>query len=90
MEKVIIIYLVLINIIGFLSMYIDKKKSVNHKWRISEKALILIAILGGAVGSLIGMRSFRHKTKHLKFTLGIPFIIIIEAFLLYILLTQFK
>lgn len=86
MEKVIIIYLVLINIIGFLSMYIDKKKSISHKWRISEKSLILIAVLGGGIGSLIGMRSFRHKTKHLKFTLGIPLIIIIEVYLIYIFL----
>lgn len=78
-------YLVIINLIGFISMYIDKRKAKKHKWRISENTLILIAFIGGSVGSLIGMHLFRHKTKHIKFYIGIPLILLLQMlFILYI------
>lgn len=82
MENSIFFYLIIINIIGFLSMFIDKEKAKRKQWRISEKALISIAILGGSIGTWVGMQSFRHKTKHKKFTIGIPVIIVIQLILI--------
>lgn len=72
------LYLIIMNIIGFLSMYVDKKRAIRNQWRISEKALILIAIIGGSIGSYLGMQQFRHKTKHSKFKFGIPIIIFVQ------------
>ncbi len=83
--KYVIIYLIIINLIGILAMYIDKKKAIKGSWRIPEKTLIMISVLGGGIGALIGMYLFRHKTKKLKFTIGIPVIIICEILLYYIL-----
>ena len=67
-----IYYLIFINIMGLLSMYLDKYFSKNNMYRISEKSLFFIAILGGSIGSIIGMYQFRHKTKHRQFTIGLP------------------
>lgn len=71
---VIIIYFAVMNVIGFASMGIDKWKAVHHAWRIPEKVLFLIAIFGGSLGSIIGMYTFRHKTKHWYFVYGMPLI----------------
>lgn len=78
MLKLILIYLVVINLTGFLIMYIDKNRAIHKEWRIPEKNLIGISIIGGSVGMLLGMNIFRHKTKHIKFTIGVPLIIIIQ------------
>ena len=77
-----IYYLIFINIVGLLSMYLDKYFAKNNTYRISEKALFLIAIIGGSIGSIIGMYQFRHKTKHRQFTTGLPFIIFIQIMIL--------
>lgn len=69
------IYLILINAVSFLLMLIDKVKARKNKWRIRESTLMLTAALGGSVGGLLGMYTFRHKTKHPKFTVGIPAIL---------------
>ena len=74
-EHLILLYLIIINAAGFLLMLIDKQKARRGAWRIPEATLIWIAILGGSIGSLIGMYFFRHKTRHLKFVLGIPVIL---------------
>lgn len=71
-------YLIIINILSFILYEIDKLKAIKKKERISEKALILIGILGGSIGSLIGMNLFRHKTKKLKFIISLPLILIIH------------
>ena len=76
--KNIIIYLVTINIIGFLAMLIDKKKAQKGAWRIPEKSLFVITLLGGGIGTIAGMYTFRHKTKKLKFTIGFPTILIAQ------------
>ncbi len=76
---IILIYLVVMNIIGFAIMGIDKSKAKRGAWRIPEKTLFLIAILGGSIGSLLGMKQFRHKTKHKSFTIGMPAILIVQA-----------
>lgn len=86
MLKIILIYLLIINLFGFLIMLIDKQRAVHKEWRIPEKNLLGISILGGSIGMLIGMSSFRHKTKHKKFTIGVPFILIIQVFLIILYL----
>lgn len=74
----ILIYLLIINLAGFLSMFIDKRRAIKNKWRIPEKTLFLIAIIGGSLGSIIGMRKFRHKTNHIQFNFGMPAILIMQ------------
>ena len=78
MLKFIISYLLIINLLGFLIMLIDKQRSIHKEWRISENTLVGISILGGSIGMLLGMSSFRHKTKHKKFTIGVPFILLMQ------------
>lgn len=72
------IYLVAINLISFLTMYIDKKKAKKGKWRISEWTLFMLVILGGGIGGIAGMKVFRHKTKKAKFYIGFPAIVILQ------------
>lgn len=79
--KYFLIYLLIINAAAFLLMLIDKQKAKKNRWRIPESTLMLSAVLGGSIGALAGMYSFRHKTKHLKFTLGIPAILLIQLIL---------
>lgn len=71
-------YLIIINILSFILYGIDKLKAIKKEERISEKTLILIGILGGSIGSLIGMNLFRHKTKKLKFIISLALILIIH------------
>ena len=71
-------YLLLINAAAFIIMLVDKRKARKNRWRIPERPLILSALIGGSIGALLGMYTFRHKTKHLKFTLGIPAILIAQ------------
>ena len=78
MSRIILTYFVIINLIGFVIMFIDKSRAIHKEWRISEKSLLLISLIGGSVGMFAGMHIFRHKTKHLKFTIGVPFIFIIQ------------
>ena len=78
----IIIYLVLINLVGFAIMYIDKQKAKNGSWRIKEMTIFVITLLGGGIGTIAGMYIFRHKTKKLKFTIGLPTILIFEIVLI--------
>ena len=73
--KLLLYYLLIINAAGFLLMLVDKWKAKKNRWRVRESTLLLVAALGGSVGCLIGMYLFRHKTRHLKFTLGIPLIL---------------
>ena len=73
--KLLLYYLLIINAAGFLLMLVDKWKAKKNRWRIRESTLLIVAALGGSVGSLLGMYIFRHKTMHLKFTVGIPVIL---------------
>lgn len=84
--KYLFIYLLIINAVGWLIMLIDKRKAQKKAWRISEAALLTVAAIGGSLGSLIGMYQFRHKTKHKKFTVGIPLLLFLHAAILLLLL----
>lgn len=78
----VIIYLIVINIVGFFAMGIDKWKAKNDAWRIPENTLFGITALGGGIGTIVGMYTFRHKTKKAKFTIGLPAIFILEIILI--------
>jgi len=86
MTKLILLYLLIINAVSFLLMLVDKRKAQKKLWRIPESTLLLIAAIGGGIGSLAGMYTFRHKTKHLKFTLGVPTILILQIAAVFLLL----
>ena len=73
-----ILYFFTINALGFLLMLVDKHRARKNRWRIPEATLMGVAALGGSIGSLIGMYTARHKTKHPKFTVGIPLILIVQ------------
>ena len=73
-----IIYLVIINIIGFLIMFIDKQKAKKGKWRIPEKTIFIVTVIGGGIGTVSGMYAFRHKTQKVNFVIGLPLITILE------------
>lgn len=71
-------YLIVLNLLAFLLMGLDKAKARRHRWRIPEKTLFLSAILGGSIGAIAGMQLFRHKTKHASFRIGMPCILILQ------------
>ena len=73
--KYLLAYLLIINAAAFLLMLVDKLKAKRGLWRIPEATLMWSAALGGSIGALLGMNLFRHKTKHPKFTIGIPLIL---------------
>ncbi len=76
--KNIILYFIIINIIGFLIMWVDKQKAKKGRWRIPEKTLFIITALGGGIGTIVGMYTLRHKTQKIAFVIGFPLITIIE------------
>ena len=78
-------YLLLINLLAFALMGVDKSRARRHKWRIPEKTLFLSALLGGSIGSIVGMQVFRHKTKHWYFKYGMPAILVVQVLLFALL-----
>lgn len=76
-----IIYLIAINLVAFLTMFIDKRRAKYGKWRIKEHSLFVLALLGGSIGAIIGMYTFRHKTQKARFFIGFPAILIAEILL---------
>jgi uncharacterized membrane protein YsdA (DUF1294 family) len=87
--KIAIIYLLAINLLTFITYGIDKWKAKHRKWRISESTLLLLAVVGGSIGALLGMKNFRHKTQHKKFTLGVPILLIIQIIVVGYVFTTF-
>ena len=75
-----LIYLLAVNALGFAIMLYDKYMAKNNLWRVPEATLMGIAAIGGSIGCLCGMYTVRHKTRHLKFTLGIPLILVLQIF----------
>ena len=80
--KIVAIYLIIINLVGIFVMWSDKRKAKKGAWRIKESTLFLVAFLGGALGTTLGMHWFRHKTQHWYFKYGFPIILILETALL--------
>ncbi|MBP3916981.1 MULTISPECIES: DUF1294 domain-containing protein [unclassified Clostridium] len=86
--KFIFVYIVFTNILLFTLMAIDKQKAKLRQWRISEKTLFILALIGGSIGGILGMYTFRHKTKHLKFTLGFPIIFLFQLISIFLFLNS--
>ena len=86
MTKMILLYRLIVNALGFLLMLVDKRKAQKNLWRIPEATLFLMAAIGGSIGSIAGMYKFRHKTKHWYFVIGMPAILILQLALVYLLL----
>ena len=84
-----VIYLIIINLIAFLAMYIDKRKAKYGKWRIPEQTLFILAVIGGSIGAIAGMYTFRHKTNKLRFSLGFPVILVLQIILIVSLWNDF-
>ncbi len=83
--KILLFYLPIINALAFLLMLIDKQKAKKNRWRIPENTLLGVCFIGGSLGGLIAMNLFRHKTKHLRFAIGIPVMLILHIVALYLL-----
>lgn len=88
MEKTIVIFYILINIITFSLYGIDKWKAKRHAWRIPEATLLGFAAIGGGLGALLGMSAFHHKTKHKKFTLTVPIMSTVQVILMVLYFIQ--
>ncbi|MEH7248785.1 DUF1294 domain-containing protein [Neobacillus niacini] len=86
MTSILLVYIIM-NLIGLLVMKVDKDRAKKQQYRISENTLWLIALLGGAVGTTVGMQRYRHKTKHLSFKFGFPILAVAEIILLGYFLT---
>ena len=82
------VYLFLINAAGFLLMLADKRRAQKNRWRIPEATLFSVALLGGSLGSWLGMYAFRHKTRHPSFVIGMPAILLLQIALALWLLRQ--
>jgi uncharacterized membrane protein YsdA (DUF1294 family) len=79
LQVIIAVYILIVNIAGFSLMGIDKAKAKSHAWRIPEKTLFIASLIGGSVGTWIGMYFFRHKTKHWYFVIGMPLILAVQV-----------
>ena len=82
MRETLLYYLTAINVVTFLVYGIDKWKAKQGSWRISEATLLILAVIGGSIGALLGMKVWRHKTMHKKFKYGLPLILIIQIILI--------
>lgn len=79
-----IVYLIIINVLGFILMHIDKKNSKKRRRRIPERVLMSTAVFGGSIGIMAGMEIFRHKTKHNSFRIGVPVTLVLEIIIVAI------
>ena len=79
-------YLLLVNLVGFALMGIDKRKAIKGAFRIPEATLFIVALIGGSIGSIIGMYTFRHKTRHFTFVYGMPAILILQIIIVIVLM----
>ena len=86
--KLLFLYLFLINALACVLMLVDKKKAIKNHWRIPERTLLGIAAIGGSLGAVIGMKLFRHKTKQLRFSIGLPCMLAVHTILLIMLLQK--
>lgn len=79
MLKNVIMYLIVVNLLAFAAFGADKQKAKSHQWRISENTLLGIALCGGSLGAIMGMRKFRHKTRHRRFAIGLPILFLVQT-----------
>ena len=84
--KILLVYLLIVNAMGFILMLVDKIKAKKNLWRIPEATLFLVAAIGGSIGSILGMYTFRHKTKHVSFLLGMPLILAVQIVIVILIM----
>ena len=82
MGQAVLAYVIVLSLILFILMYTDKQKAIKQQWRISEKTLFTLAIFGGAIGGVLGMYLFRHKTKHNRFAFGFSLLAAVQLFII--------
>jgi uncharacterized membrane protein YsdA (DUF1294 family) len=87
--KPMLVYLILINAASLLLMLADKRRAKKNAWRIPEAVLMTCAIAGGSPGILVGMYAVRHKTRHPKFSIGVPVILAVQLFLWVIIMSKY-
>ncbi len=83
-----LVYYIIINLIGFIIMGVDKRKAIRNAYRIPEASLFFVALIGGALGTTLGMNHFRHKTKHWYFVVGMPLIFFLQLAVIGLLYTK--
>lgn len=88
LSKVLIVYFICISIVAVVMTIYDKLVAIHHKWRISEFSLLLVSALGGSIAMLVTMLVIRHKTRKLKFMLGIPLVILLQSALLLFVMVK--
>lgn len=86
--KLLLIYMIFVNVVTFLVYGVDKLKAKQSWWRISENTLIALALIGGSIGALLGMYLWRHKTQHKKFKYGVPVILVLQIVLIVVLMCR--
>ena len=84
--KILLVYLLIVNALGFILMLVDKIKAKKNLWRIPVATLFLVAAIGGSIGSILGMYTFRHKTKHVSFLLGMPLILAVQIVIVILIM----
>ena len=87
--KYLLVYLIIVNALTLLFMLVDKVKAKRNLWRIPERTLLSLCALGGSLGGLLGMKLFRHKTLHLRFSVGIPVMLAVHVVILVFLVIRF-
>ena len=87
--KLLLIYLIVINVTTLITYGVDKRKAIKDKWRIQEKTLLILAVIGGSVGAFAGMHLFHHKTNKWKFSIGVPLIFLLQTALVVFLCLRF-
>lgn len=90
MPAVVAGYLVIMNLAAFMAMGVDKSRAKRGAWRIPEKTLFSLSLLGGSIGSLAGMYAFRHKTRHMKFVVGMPAVLVLHITVAIVLLYRWE
>jgi len=83
MNGILFLYIVCLNLVTFVIMFADKRRAIKHQWRIPEKTILLLSLIGGSLGSLCGMFVFRHKTKHLSFRILLPLFFIFHIVVVF-------
>ena len=86
MNVTLLIYIICLNLVTFVIMFSDKRRAMNHRWRIPEKTIFLLSFLGGSFGSLCGMYIFRHKTKHLSFRILLPVFLVLNFIAIFLII----
>lgn len=83
--QIFLVYLILINIISVIVTIVDKVCAIKHIWRVRERTLLILSAVGGSVSMFVTMQIIRHKTRHLKFMLGIPAIFIVQCLIAFVI-----